>query len=698
MPVFNNWINAVQNQPSQPLNRRNILQLIGTSPLFLTVGSLFALPSKAAEAKPYATAVKFNASSNPSTVAQRASIFTDATIDITYSDRTVKTAQALSFVELFRTGDTLTQPPAAGNGKIIAAGYTRPDGVTPILDTDGKQMFSDCVDGQSLIKLANPSVPGVDGNTLFLVTQYEYKSINVAGAAIYGTLPCPMTITTLEQNTQTGALSVKYQYQVPTISVHGLWITCGGSLSPWNTHLSSEEYEPDAWLVMLRKTKGSALTSSELTTWKASQVTKANASLSRFFEFSRNTLDTASTPEANTTANPYHYGHLPEVTVHPDGTGSIQKHYCLGRISRELVEVMPDNKTVLMGDDYTGGALFMFIANTAGDLSAGTLYGAKMTQTSADSGGSFTLRWVKLGSASSKEIKALADSLSPKDILDVRFTDPSDSAYTKLALDGWGYQWVKVQPAQAKAAAFLETHRYAAIAGVTMELTKLEGVAVNAKDKLAYFAMSRIETTMLAGPEQAATTRPDVDDIQLAALRPGAVYAARLNGGQSDSDGQAISSAWVPTDFYVPKGLLGENMATDADGNNANILKISQPDNVKFSETMRTLFVGEDGSGHLNNYVWAYNVDTQQLSKLLSTPAGAECTGLQAVDNINGFAYLMSGFQHAGDLSYNATTGTGSLNGKTVPADLMSAISSNWGGIKQKSAVGYVKGLPVVRS
>ena len=688
----------MQNQPSQPLNRRNILQLIGTSPLFLTVGSLFALPSKAAEAKPYATAVKFNASSNPSTVAQRASIFTDATIDITYSDRTVKTAQALSFVELFRTGDTLTQPPAAGNGKIIAAGYTRPDGVTPILDTDGKQMFSDCVDGQSLIKLANPSVPGVDGNTLFLVTQYEYKSINVAGAAIYGTLPCPMTITTLEQNTQTGALSVKYQYQVPTISVHGLWITCGGSLSPWNTHLSSEEYEPDAWLVMLRKTKGSALTSSELTTWKASQVTKANASLSRFFEFSRNTLDTASTPEANTTANPYHYGHLPEVTVHPDGTGSIQKHYCLGRISRELVEVMPDNKTVLMGDDYTGGALFMFIANTAGDLSAGTLYGAKMTQTSADSGGTFTLRWVKLGSASSKEIKALADSLSPKDILDVRFTDPSDSAYTKLALDGWGYQWVKVQPAQAKAAAFLETHRYAAIAGVTMELTKLEGVAVNAKDKLAYFAMSRIETTMLAGPEQAATTRPDVDDIQLAALRPGAVYAARLNGGQSDSDGQAISSAWVPTDFYVPKGLLGENMATDADGNNANILKISQPDNVKFSETMRTLFVGEDGSGHLNNYVWAYNVDTQQLSKLLSKPAGAECTGLQAVDNINGFAYLMSGFQHAGDLSYNATTGTGSLNGKTVPADLMSAISSNWGGIKQKSAVGYVKGLPVVRT
>ncbi|NBS76315.1 MAG: DUF839 domain-containing protein, partial [Betaproteobacteria bacterium] len=644
------------------------------------------------------TAVKFNASSNPSSVAQKAMVFTDATIDITYSDNTVKTAQALSFVELFRTGDTLQKPPAAGGGNTVAAGYTRPDGVTPIVDTDGKQMFSDCVDGQSLIKLAKPSVPGIEGNTLFLVTQYEYKTVNLAGAAIYGTLPCPISITTLAQNTQTGALSVKYHYPLSTKAVHGLWTTCAGSLSPWNTHLSSEEYEPDAWLVMMRKAKGSALTAAELTGWKASHLTSANTSLSKFFEFSRNTLDAPSTPEASTTANPYHYGHVPEVTVNPDGTGSVQKHYCLGRISRELVQVMPDQKTVLMGDDYTGGALFMFIADKAGDLSAGTLYGAKMMQTSADSGGTFTLSWLKLGSANSKEIKAMADSLSPKDILDVRFTDPTDSSYTKVAMDGWGYQWVKVLPAQAKAAAFLETHRYAAVAGVTMELTKLEGVDVNAKDKVAYFAVSRIETTMLAGPEQSATTRPEVDDIQLAALRPGAVYASHLRGGQSDSKGQAISSAWVPTDFYVPKGLLGENMATDADGNNANILKISQPDNVKFSETMRTLFVGEDGSGHLNNYVWAYNVDTQQLSKLLSTPAGAECTGLQAVDNLNGFAYLMTAFQHAGDWAYNATTGTGTLNGKTVPAELMSAISSNWGGINQKSAVGYISGLPVLRS
>ena len=65
------------------------------------------------------------------------------------------------------------------------------------------------------------------------------------------------------------------------------------------------------------------------------------------------------------------------MTVNADGTGTVQKHYCLGRISHELVQVMPDNRTVLMGDDATNGGCFMFVADKAADLSAGTLYVGK---------------------------------------------------------------------------------------------------------------------------------------------------------------------------------------------------------------------------------------------------------------------------------------------------------------------------------
>ena len=687
------------NQEKNQVNRRNFMGMAAITPFALSGTSLLSLTAcgggggGSGGAAAYAVKLKFNASSNPATVAQRASVFTDASVDVTYSDGVEKNSK-LSFVELYKSGDTLKQPPVKGGGDILAGGYTKPDGVTAIVDTDNKQMFSDCFDGQSLIKLSKPTVSGISGNTLFLVTQFEYKSQNAAGTSMYGKLPSPISVTTLDQNTTTGALTVKYYYNIPTTDIYGLWIPCGASLSPWNTHLSSEEYEPDAWMWKLRRTKGGVLTTSEVP-WTDAQLnsttsTSVNDSLNNFFEFSRYAFDPSTTTEANTTAKPYNYGHVPEVTVNADGTASIKKHYCLGRISRELVHVMPDNKTVLMGDDYTGGGLFMFIANTEKDLSAGTLYAAKLTQDAnvTTNGGKFAISWIKLGSATSDEIKALVNSatnISPDDIIDVKFVDTV--GYTKMTLDNLGAQWVKVITGKDKEAAFLETHRYANIKGATMELTKLEGVTLNIADKLAYFAISRIDAPM----------GDSLGSVQLTASRPGAVYASKLSSSKTDTDSVAINSDWVPTDFYVPDGLYGQALTSaDSDGNLANIDKIAQPDNLKFSEKMRTLFIGEDGTGHLNNYLWAYNVDTKLLSKVLSVPAGAENVGLQAVDNLNGFAYVMTAFQHAGDLSYDSVNGTGKLNTKTVPKTLMDEIIKNWGGINKKSAVGYISGLPLI--
>jgi len=89
-------------------------------------------------------------------------------------------------------------------------------------------------------------------------------------------------------------------------------------------------------------------------------------------DFSKNLYGSVSV------ANPYHYGHLPEVTVNADGTASIKKHYCMDRISHELVQVMPDNRTVFMGDDATNSGYFVFVADKEKDLSAGTLYVAKV--------------------------------------------------------------------------------------------------------------------------------------------------------------------------------------------------------------------------------------------------------------------------------------------------------------------------------
>ena len=622
------------------------------------------------------TKVTFNGMANPASDANRAMVFTNATIDTTYENGSVTKASPLSYKTIYRTGEVLKDP--SGND-IVAGGYFLPNGVTPILDLSvaGKeeQFYSDAVDGTSLLKLANSTVPGITGNPLFVVTQFEYKTSNNAGTGMYGVLPSPIAVVALDQNKTSGELVAKQYYNVPTEDVHGLWIPCAGSLSPWNTHLSSEEYEPDAWA-----------------------VTQTGDSGGLFRAFSLNTFG------SETAANPYHYGHVPEVTVRPDGTATVRKHYCMGRFSRELVQIMPDNRTVLMGDDYVGGGLFMFIADVANVLSSGTLYAAKLTQTSAaqsTDGGTFTVRWIKLGSANSQEIENLANSiwnnpngLKTANIIDVKSV--ATAGYTALKLDSDAVtEYTKVLAGKEKEAAFLETHRYAGIQGATMEFTKLEGVTVNAKDKVAYLAISRIEKTM-----------QDAGDINVKKVMSGGVYAAKLDGSQLDLSNNAINSAWVPTTFSIPDvaspyagKLLGEDIVNssgtqiaDTEGNKSVIDKISCPDNVKFSEAMRTLFIGEDSGYHLNNYVWAYNVDTKSLSRVLSVPAGAECTGLQAVDNLNGFSYVMSGFQHAGDWTF-----------LTSQAALKEAVASNFGPsvvagskkLAKRAAVGYISGLPV---
>jgi len=62
----------------------------------------------------------------------------------------------------------------------------------------------------------------------------------------------------------------------------------------------------------------------------------------------------------------------------------------------------------------------------------------------------------------------------------------------------------------------------------------------------------------------------------------------------------------------------------------------------------------------------------------MSMPAGAEATGLHVVDDLNGWTYITSNFQHAGD-------GIKSQ----VKADVEPLIKANYNG-KFGAAVGYL--------
>ncbi len=635
------------------ISRRSILQALSGVPLlplsaaFAGVGLTQTACGGSSEPIKF-TSVSFSSMAEP-TLANAAAMATTtvgSVMSVNFSDNS-KLDYKLAYQPFFVTGDLVAD---GKGGKTLAGGYYDINN-QPIMDATvaGKtrQYFSDAPDGTSLLSVAGAKVAGVVGNTVFAVVQFEYATWAQDGVtAMYGKLPSPIAVLTLDQSPATGKLTLVKYHNVDTSGVNGLWITCGASLSPWGTHLSSEEYEPDAF---------------------------ALRSKNFMDDFSKNLYGDASR------ANPYHYGHMPEVTVSADGTGTIKKHYCMGRISHELVQVMPDNRTVLMGDDATNSGYFVFVADKEKDLSGGALYVAKVgAGFSLDTAAAAApLTWIKLGSATSADIRGLVDGgIKPTDIMTVSATDPSDASFTKITSNG-KVEWVKLKVGMEKAAAFLETHRYSALVGASMGFSKMEGTTVNIKDKVAYSALQNCRDSMVAG--NAANTVGNGISIPKA-VNAGAVMALNLKGGQKDTAGAAITSEWMPVDTKAL--LVGEDITADALGNTANPNKIGNPDNLKFSETMRTLFIGEDSGQHVNNFLWAYHIDTKVLSRIMSIPAGGESTGLHAVDELNGWTYIMANFQHPGDW--------GGIH-NVVKATLDPLLKANY---KDKfgAAVGYLTG------
>ncbi|MDQ6596138.1 DUF839 domain-containing protein [Bacillus salipaludis] len=588
--------------------------------------------------------VRFNGMDAPKTIDQMVQTYTNASLEVKYSNGEVKQFP-LSYKKLFKSEDKV----AINKGQLIPAGTPIDVNGNPIIDTsvEGKPTYyvSDAPDSNSLLKPIN--------GQLYMVTHYEYQTIDAAGKSAYGVVPASMSLSTLEQSKKTGELTPKEVKKIDFSSVNGLWIPCNGSLSPWNTHLGSEEYEPDA-----RNFEMDANSSARTQTESFAKLYFGDKSK----------------------ANPYFYGFVPEIKVDKQGDASVEKHYSIGRFSHELMKMMPDQRTAFFGDDGSYTTMFMYVADKAKDLSAGTLYAAKFHQTGNENGGSGNLEWIKLGHASDKEVKAIIDS-------GIKFSDIFEtSAEPKegfKAIKQYSYgktEYLKLKPGMEKAAAFLESRRYAALLGATSEFNKMEGVTLNEKDKKVYIAISDQSNGMLANAAD------PTDDIQLPKIKSGVTYQLNLAGGQKDSQGQKIKSKYVAASM---NGLIvGKDMpSADAYGNTADVNSVANTDNLSYSEALRTLFIGEDSGMHTNNFVWAYNVDTKELSRILSVPAGAESTGLFAADNRNGFSYIMSNFQHPGD----------EIDGKKITAvdkgDLEKAMEEQIG-INRTGGVGYISGLP----
>lgn len=512
-------------------------------------------------------------------------------------------------------------------GKIIAKNGSA------VKNSDGTDFISNYNDFSSILKV---------GSRLFEITHFE-------------ALPGGMYLSELSQSAS-GALGVTSTRPIDFASVDGLWDPCAGSVSPWNTHLGSEEYPSDAKLFEIGTTATAMLGGTY------------NIPFVRYYG-----LDpaTATPAQVNAVYNPYRYGYVTEVAVDDAGATTVTKHYAAGRRALELAYVMPDQKTVYMTDDGFNDALYMFVAKTAADLSEGRLYAARWFQTSADGAphGSADLYWIPLGpSATSTQVKALIDAGTRfSDIFEIEGqaadgTCPSAASGFRAINIDTGRECLRLRSGQELAASRLESRRYAAYVGATTEFRKSEGISFNPEANRLYISFSEVSRGMTSDPTNRDLGGPN--HVRLKQNYCGAVYEMVI------APDDVVGSSYVAGSLHalvegVPLDPLGggavaypvdspmfDATATDEAGavaktNVCSVSAIANPDNITYIPGYSTLVIGEDTSdGHQNDALWAYDLTTGNLTRILTSPYGSEVTGAYWYPNINGHAYLKVQIQH----------------------------------------------------
>ncbi|WP_105169455.1 alkaline phosphatase PhoX [Pseudoalteromonas sp. T1lg23B] len=386
-----------------------------------------------------------------------------------------------------------------------------------------------------------------------------------------------------------GKWSVTEAMMVNFDGVHGTAANCFGSVSPWGTPLTSEE-----WIV------NSSVTSTTDASWNDPADTRTDG------------IEALVAPDF---PNPYRYGYIAEVQNPTSASPDVVKHFTIGRYEHENSVVMPDERTVYSSQDDTGGVLFKFIADHPKDLSSGTLYGAKLTQ---DEGlndpavTGFDIEWVELASGNNADIAtwiAEYDNITTADYVDgqssyITMADVqawADGAQTYPSVEQGGGPVTAGKPMDNRVA-FLESRQAARLKGATAEWRKLEGISINlervkeavtGEDLIAgeivdkaymYIGIADIDNTMT----------DDQGDIQLSRRVKdcGGVYRAAIDNNYNLTR-------------IEPVVMGGTYRSSLTGAERCDVNQLSQPDNVIVMRDGR-IIIGEDGFQE-NNTLWLYD-------------------------------------------------------------------------------------------
>ncbi len=435
-------------------------------------------------------------------------------------------------------------------------------------------------DGTTLIKSSNdPDFNGVisDGGTGY----YVYSN--------WEDRPGSMSRTHVDNLAAGGYGTVTLDGMVDFSGVGGTWVNCFGTVSPWNTPLSSEELYFD-----------------NTADWFDPSYAYLSdpQALAGYFGYPAD--------GSGDWPNPYRYGYIVEITNPTDGVLANvvpNKLETLGRFSHENSVVMPDLKTVFLSDDGSGVVFFKFVADVAGDLSSGTLYGAKVTQANGvndPSEAAFAIEWIELANMTETDLETAIASFDgtfaeANYITDEEVCDWAESK-TGTDLDCDTDTSIDANPYADDRVAFLESRKAAVALGATGEFRKMEGVNINwtlASDWWNAGAADGPQAYMYMAMSQFNSTMSDEEgDIQLDGSNGncGVVYRMKLEqNAAGDVDVTTMVPAIVGGPYYAERSV-----------NECNVNNISNPDNLVILDDGRVL-IGEDTGNHENNMIWVFD-------------------------------------------------------------------------------------------
>ena len=406
-------------------------------------------------------------------------------------------------------------------------------------------------DGQQILLSQKPDfnafIPtNEDGTTGFLYTAWEDRPAGISQVEI-------------QWNPTSNQWDVLSSQMLNLSSINGGWVLCFGTVSPWGSPLFSEELYFD-----------------DTEDWNNPNYRYHNDQVR---------LETY----LGNYPNPYDYGFIIEMEEAETSSPELTRHYTMGRYSHENAQVMPDNKTVFLSDDGYDTVLYKFIADTAGDLSKGTLYAAKLTQddTYDSSTTGFDVDWIELGSSSNSEILSWIDDYDG--ITTDDYVTGQNSYISDQEINDWAEGRLNqdlnndgiIGYSLDDRVAFLETRKAAAALGATAEWNKMEGVVYNPQaPDYAYLAMSNIDRAMTDAQ----------GDIDVSSNYCGIVYRMPV---LDDYDIDRI-------DPVIIGGPYTSSAQYECDINN-----LAGPDNLLVLND-GSILVGEDTRKHEYNTVWLW--------------------------------------------------------------------------------------------